>query len=489
MNTEKFNLVDEDWIPVLMKDGKNRRVSLRDVFVQGEDIADLSLVAYERVAVMRFLICVAMAAFEEGALKDEKDWREAKGKMCSTVDRYLDKWHERFNFFGQHAFMQPDGLTATKPSQLEKLFPHRASGNNGTLFDHAILSSNKNISVEDWPIGMLTYLNYSAGGRHAQCVWSGKLTDGSVTAGPCREKSMVQTYLVGDTLKESVWLNLVTDQMVAMLPSALRGHPFWECESLQRNCIKPPYGANTLLGRLVPLSRVMKFEFGSEELPLGEGLKYAALPEARETMAAVYAKEDTKNNATVATYVSVSSEEMPWRNLQAILSLSNQYGVLTLRHLHSLAENNSQNIVTLWCGGLVADQAKDIAVGEWRSAFRVGTIDDYHLKIYQEGVDFAKEVANKRVFGAAKSYCKAMMMDKVEVITQPVRRLFWEMLNKQQPILQALAFEEKGSMTDWRKMVGETARQAFTQVCPQTTGRQLTAFVNGLSKLNFKKEN
>ena len=105
--------------------------------------------------------------------------------------------------------MQPDGLTAAKPSGIEKLFPHRASGNNGTLFDHDILSSEKHLVVEDWPVGMLTYLNYAAGGQHPKCHWSGAETSVSVTAGPSREKSMVQTFAVGESLSETVWIESI----------------------------------------------------------------------------------------------------------------------------------------------------------------------------------------------------------------------------------------------------------------------------------------
>lgn len=489
MTTEKFNLIDEVWLPVLMKDGSCRRVSLREVFDEKSDVADLSLVAYERISVMRFLICLALAAFEEGELKDEAAWKAAREKLSSRVNVYLDKWHDRFNFFGEHAFMQPDGLTATKMSGLEKIFPHRASGNNGTLFDHAILSREKNLVVEDWPIGMLTYLNYAAGGQHPKCVWSGVETSVSVSAGPSREKSMAQTFVIGGSLTETVWLNLITDQMIAQLPSPVLGRPFWESNDLQQGTIKSPFGVNTLLGRLVPLSRVMKFSPGCEQIPLGEGLKYSPLPESREPMASVYLKKSTKKDELVETYVSVSAEEMPWRNLRAILSVSERYGTLTLRHLNSLASDVPERVVSLWCGGLVGDQAKNVAVVEWRTALQVGAITDFHLTVYQSGVDFAKEVSDKRIYSASKAYCEAMKLDGTDSVARPVRRLFWDALNRKQAILQDLAFAEKGRMEDWKTEVCKTVREAFTSACPHATGRQLEAFAKGLAKLYFKKEN
>ena len=58
-----YNLIDEPWIPVLMKDGTNRSVSLGEIFADSDGaIADLALNPYERVAVFRLLLCIAQAA-------------------------------------------------------------------------------------------------------------------------------------------------------------------------------------------------------------------------------------------------------------------------------------------------------------------------------------------------------------------------------------------------------------------------------------------
>ena len=139
-------------------------------------------------------------------------------------------------------------------------------------------------------------------------------------------------------------------------------------------------------------------------------------------------------------------------------------------------------------------KAKDVAVVEWRTALQIGTITDYHLAIYQNGVDFAKEVSDNRIDSASKAYCEAMKIDmkdpvKVDSVARPVRRLFWDALNRKQTILQELAFAEKGRMDDWTDEVCKTAREAFKSACPHATGRQLEAFAKGLAKLYFKKEN
>ena len=74
-----MNLVKEPWIPVVMQDGKPARVSLRDAFAKGEDIADLAANPCQRIALMRLLICVAQAALD--GPKDEEDWLACKPRL------------------------------------------------------------------------------------------------------------------------------------------------------------------------------------------------------------------------------------------------------------------------------------------------------------------------------------------------------------------------------------------------------------------------
>lgn len=489
MKTDRFNLIDEDWIPVLMVDGTCRRASLHDIFSKGSGIADLSMVAYERISVMRLLICIAMAALDVDDLKDEEAWLTAREKVSPAVLDYFEKWHDRFNFYGEHAFMQPDDLSSEPNACLAKLFPHRASGNNGTLFDHAAVSANKNIPVEDVPIGMLTYLNYSAGGRHAKCMWTGVSTEATVTAGPCREKSMLQTYLVGGTVLDTVWSNLITGKMMTLLPSTALGRPFWEFDSLDRGKLQKESISHALCGRLVPLSRVMKFLPDRDEFVMGEGLKYAPLPESRDPMGAVIARYDAKSKSEVDTYVSASVEEMPWRNLWGILSMEEKHGTITLRHISTLAERDPDSVVSIWCGGLVGDQAKDVAVVEWRTSLQAGLIGEGELQVYKSGIESSKLASDKLLYGAAKVYCLEMKIDGVGVVLQPARRFFWESLEKEQHRLQALAFEGRGTMDDWKALTLSVAREAFRRACPHATGRQLEAYVRGCGMLNFKKEN
>jgi len=502
MQSELFNLTDEAWIPVLFHDGKNRMVSLREVFSGDESIADLALNPYERIAVMRLLICIAMAALDdEKHLENEETWLQCLPDLSGLALEYLSKWHDRFNLYGEHAFLQPDDLTADEEAKRprDKLFLHLSSGNNDTLYDHRALEDNREISDAHLAVGLLTYLNFSAGGQHSKCFWSGKETSVSVSAAPCREKSMLHTMILGEHLLKTIWLNLITKAMSDTLPQKQRGRPFWEFENLSRSQVEGKELEKTLLGRLVPLSRVIKLTRGERQCMLGEGLKYDSLSlkydslsMAREVMGTKILKKDAKGIDT-ESYVSASTSKQPWRDLQTILNYSKRYSALTLQHLNSIP---NQEYFMIWCGGLVADQAKDEAVVEWSAKLSTGLLDDRVLESYQNGIEFADQVA-RRLNQAAEIYageCKGFDPKKknfkerqnlTSAYAIPAERWYWNELSIRQPMLVDIAEEnDNRKMSDWRELVRTMAREAYEYACPKMTGRQIMAYVKGLETLN-----
>ena len=496
MQSELFNLADEPWIPVLFHNGQNRMVSLREVFSGDESIADLALNPYERIAVMRLLICIAIAALDDKKhLENEETWLQCLPDLSGLTLEYLSKWHDRFNLYGKHAFLQPDDLTtATEKAKAprDKLFPHLASGSNNTLYDHRAVEDNREISDAQLAVGLLTYLNFSAGGQHSKCFWSSKETSVSVSAAPCREKSMLHTMILGEHLLKTIWLNLITKDMSNKLPQNKRGRPFWELENLSRSQVEGKGFEKTLLGRLVPLSRVIKLTHGERLCMLGEGLKYDSLPLAREVMGTTILKKDAKGIET-ESYVSASTSKQPWRDLQAILNKSNRCGTLIMQHLNSIP---NQEYFMIWCGGLVADQAKDEAVVEWSAKLSTGLLDDRVLESYQNGIEFADQVA-RRLNQAAEIYageCKGFDPKKknfkerqnlTSAYAIPAERWYWNELSIRQPMLVDIAEEnDNRKMSDWRELVRTMAREAYEYACPKMTGRQIMAYVKGLETLN-----
>lgn len=493
-----FNLVAEPWIPVIMDDGSRKHVSLLTIFTGNEPIADLAANPYERIALIRLLICIAMAALGKENLTDETSWQKCRTILPDLSIAYLRSWQHRFNLYGEHAFMQPDDLLAKENGKApcDKLFLHFASGNNATLFDHHASSDYRVSSDDQLAIALLCYLNFSAGGQHAKCLWSSQETSVSVSLCPCREKSMLHTMIIGRDLLSTIWLNLLTGDMLNSLPHKELGRPIWEMTNLTRALVEGKGIERTLLGRLVPFSRVVKLIRNDRTCVMGEGLKYEQLPASREIMASVYKKEDSNGNET-QSYVSASLAKQPWRDLQAILAQKEHCGTLVLGHLKYMPQDSE---FVLWTGGLVASQGKNEALVEWSARLASSLLLENNLIIYQSGIEYADKWARKlrsatedyaaRVKGFDGSKKKPMERATLSAAyAQPAERFFWDDLAAHQQVLVDLA-EDPANHTDvtWHSQVKKSARNAFAHACPRMNGRQMSAYVRALKRLVEKKE-
>ena len=93
MNEREFNLVDEPWICVLRKDLQVDTLSLRDVFLHGQDYLDLGGENQpQNFAVLRLLIALAYTIFsrvdENGKAMDIAEITDPD----EAADEILRRW-------------------------------------------------------------------------------------------------------------------------------------------------------------------------------------------------------------------------------------------------------------------------------------------------------------------------------------------------------------------------------------------------------------
>lgn len=517
MNDENaYNLIDEPWIPVLMRDGKNGSVSLGEVFADADGtIADLALNPYERVAVFRLLLCIAQAALGPERLKDEREWKAVKNDIGPAGTLYLKKWNDRFFLYGPHAFMQPDDVETVQGtakqqfnSTVSKLCFACATGENSTLFDHEAFNRNRGLSDSERAVSFLVFQSFSAGGRFSQCRWNGTLTPSnnnegkpnSVWSAPCRENDMLFSILIGDNLLESIWMNLLTADMLASGQIKF-GVPIWEQGNLTREAVD--FATWTYLGHLVPLSRIAKLFPGDNGIVLGEGLVYPTLnPNKdkkmqgkrsygwREPMATV-----KPNGDDLPDYVSSDPTRLPWRDLASILAVDGNNGsksALALQHCGSLADEKE---FVLWMGGLCTDQAKDIAVVEWTARLSLEWLEDPQINRYKNKIDLSDKQATA-LYLACKTYALFVKTsppteaiknkDETKLVSPfstPAERAYWDILA--QPANQRLVqnVESKTYWDDWKDATRRAAEEAYRRACPAMNARQMEAFAQGFAKL------
>lgn len=524
MNDENaYNLIDEPWIPMLMRDGTNRSVSLGEVFADADGmIADLALNPYERVAVFRLLLCIAQAALGPDRLKDEAGWLAAKDAVGPVSTDYLKKWHDRFFLYGPHAFLQPDEVKlqepkkTTKPEKtdtdsskignasISKLCLARSSGNNSTLFDHGASDQNRTLVDSERAVCLLVFQSFSSGGRFSQCIWDGSLTpaNGSAYSSPCRESDMLFSIMLGEHLLDSVWLNLLTKNMLNSAKIDW-GFPVWECDKLSRSQLQSL--GFTYLGHLVPVSRIVKQVNRESQIILGEGVVYPTLnPDQknpkkrpfgwREPMAAV--KQDATGNPS---YIASSPARLPWRELASLLAVHGSHGstsAFALRHRDSLRDEKE---FVLWTGGLCTDQAKDVDTVEWSARLSALLLEDSAMQQYQNSIARADRQSTALYF-ACKVYALTMKTpdpsksirksDEVRLVSPysvPAERAYWDILaqTENQKLVQDV--KSKTYKDGWAKATRKAAEEAYRRACPAMTARQMEAFAQGFARLGVRQ--
>lgn len=136
--SDSFDLVSRPWIRVRSASGVEE-VSLREVFARAHQLTSLAgeLVTQD-AAILRLLLAILHRAVGSGPGHPVEWWKvmwEAPALPTEAIDRYLDRWADRFNLLDDHApFLQVAGLSAAKTSGLVKLVSDVPDGEGAKLF-------------------------------------------------------------------------------------------------------------------------------------------------------------------------------------------------------------------------------------------------------------------------------------------------------------------------------------------------------------------
>lgn len=489
-----MNLVTDPWIPVILQDGTSKLISLTDVFSLGEEIRDLNATPHERISLMRLLICIAQVALD--GPDTQEDWEECFDLIPEAALRYLEKWKESFELFGNgKRFLQFSNLSPHEKTENEanspatKLDVSLATGNNPTLFDNAAAGEARQLSKSRLAIILLTHQNFSVGGRIGVAVWNGLETpgEGSSSHAPCTG-SIVHSLIRGQSLIQTIHLNLISKESAQHLHGDKGwGKPVWELMPISladepsiQNATK------TYLGRLVPLSRSV-YLLDNSKIILANGLTYPPYPAFRETTTTVFIHKEEP------TLLTMSQGKAAWRELHSILVINknnqNQLGGPIV-----LSNVTGQKNIDLWTGSLNTKQAKILDAIE--SSFHIPSnmFSEFGRKIYEEGVNYASQWASVLSF-AIETYLKKMRGEKVE--KEQIKKIniksssqFWTTVENGVFLLLELVKDPTPLGTgydyrpsNWGKYIQEKAIAAYTMACPHATPRQIEAFATGKNKL------
>lgn len=467
-------------------------MSLEDFFAQSHTISDLVLSAPERISVMRLLICIVQRALN--GPEDRDDWEDCLDDIPGAAMEYLQKWRSAFNLIGEDgAFLQVQNVQPEKADswkELNTISLSSAKGNNPTLFDNAAGSVRLN-SLAQIAIDLITFQNFAPCGTIGVVKWDGKQTPSNAQTSPCAIKSAIHLFVTGDTILETIWLNLCTREEVQPFRGGW-GVPVWElmpkgCDD--ENAVKNT--TTTYLGRLVPVSRVVKLSADARRCLVASAVSYPTFSDKSEllyfesSMTMVMSKDDKR------TVIGASLDKAMWRNLPALLHRFTKDGKTFSR----LDEDDLPNHYGVWVGAVVYDQAKLLGIMEdyfeHLGKGDVGVSADKVQAILMKMADSGWLALND----ALKAYYVILNnpINKSHNVNDAASKNYWgKLISYKQLYLRTLssAAEDvekyEALRNSWISAICKTAGETFELMAPHDGVRELSAWAKARQLLATK---
>lgn len=483
----RFNLIDEPWIPIV----DVGLVSLKALFSQS-DYRALGGNPVQKIALTKLLLAIAQAATTP---KDDDDWAElgANG-MASKCLAYLDQWHDRFYLYGDKPFLQMPAIQAAGIQSYGTVLAEIATGNTTVLTQSHI---EKQLSDADKALLLLTLMGFGLGGKKTDnsvvlsSGYKGKSNDkGKASTGKPGAAvgfmGFLHSFLMGQSIIESLWLNLLTHDHLQQLPiySSGLGIPPWEEMPTGEACETAKIMQNSLMGRLLPLSRFCLLT--KNGLHYSEGIAHQGY---KESMVDPSVSVDFSGKTPKAIWVD--PEKRPWRFLTALLEFVTQTGTQGFDCYHLrlglLRARTKVNALGIWSGGLRVNSN----AGE---QYVSGT-DDYVESVIMLPQNILGETwfANlklemaeleqlaKIVYSATLNFFKTQNSEG-KAQAGIASNLFWQLCERKFQDLVNVC-ENADQVKALRSQFAGFANQAYDRFCPKDTARQLDAWAKNRPNL------
>ncbi|WP_066082223.1 type I-E CRISPR-associated protein Cse1/CasA [Pseudoclavibacter albus] len=325
-----FNLIDEPWVLVELLDGSTSELGLAEVFSQAHEIRRLQgELASQDFAMLRVLLAILYRALDPVPQGDPiGGWDEFYHLEELPIDpivTYLETWRERFDLCGPTPFLQTAELRNSKDEwkSLSLIVPD--SDPDGALF--TMRSELNTLSLAEAARWLVHCQAYDPSGIKMGAVGDPRVKGGKgypIGIGWCGW--LGGTWIEGDTLRETLLLNLVLDRQ----PRSRRDIPIWEETSLpvtERDVEER--GPHGLLGLLTwPQRRLrLRVEDGVATAVLvanGDPIDYLT-QNVNEVMTPWRFSEPQTTKAKAVRYMprALSGERAMWRGLSTLLPHGN----------------------------------------------------------------------------------------------------------------------------------------------------------------------
>lgn len=218
-----FNLIDQPWIPVIRQDGSASELGLRDLLLEARAIREIGGESPLVIASIYRLLLALLHRIHNGPA-DSRAWHRLwqEGWDAAAIVDYLERWHERFDLFHPEQPFYQMADPRMEPRSVTAMIHEAASGNNATLFDHHVDDLPISLTPAEAARRLLAVVNYGLSGP---CNPQMKLY---FTGGPCVDGILF--LALGDTLHETLTLNLLPYPTDEAMPHTAQDRPVWEAD-------------------------------------------------------------------------------------------------------------------------------------------------------------------------------------------------------------------------------------------------------------------
>ena len=485
---EQINLCDYPWIPIA---GDRQRRSLFQLFSESS-IRRLAGNAVDKIVVLRFLLCIVHAAIE---IPDDDAWQALTNeKIASAALQYLRDHHDCFEMYGEHPFLQFPQLKELGGSEdpFGGLMVNVADGNKVVLTEW---SQFRELSQAERIMLLLRSACYACGGKKYDkniCLSKGVVKKATGRGGTLLGfAGYLHSYLVGDTLLDTLHLNLLTQKDVEALnafPNGM-GRPFWEVMPQgEQDATSDNYRA-TYQGELFPIDKFLLFT--EKGVVKTDGIAYPSYKDGLVDPALTVFSSG-KDLKTLWT----KTDTRPWRDLPAVLafleSQDRRSPFFVSMGMNKLNESRATQ-ATVWTGGMEVSSnsgeqylsgKNDYVEAEFTMPLHF--LDDNRFRRYKEMMQDVDDCA-KRVYACVSNYYKKLAQDGAGIAASAKTAFLERMESRAQGIID-LAFsdcDEEAIREEKGKWFGLLC-QVFDEFCPHTTPRQMTGWVE--TSPSFQKQ-
>jgi CRISPR system Cascade subunit CasA len=498
MMKPSFNLVDEPWIPVANKG----EISLWQVFSES-GFRDLGGSSVTKIAFMKLLLAIGQAV---GTPSDDAQWKSLGWQGLATrCQDYLEKWHDRFDLYGEAPFLQMPDIASAKKQSYGAVLPQIATGNTTVLTQ---IQVEQNLSDAQKARLLVSLSGFALGGKKTdnsvvlQSRYQGKSNEkgrpSTGRPGPSvAYMGLLHSFYLQGSIRKTVWANLLTLKDIeesGFFPSGVGIAP-WEKMPRTEDCNTARELKTSFMGRLVSLCR---FCFLAEDgLHYSEGLAHEnyAAGIVDPTVSVDFASKKPR-------VLWTNPERRPWRELTSLLGFLGQqrkggFDCLQLRAAGRRILRHAET-VGVWSGGLrVSSNAGEqyvsggddvVASSVWLSC---SELDDVWFQQLSTEMDVLNEMS-KILYGSTARFYKEQKSDGGGIAAQAAN-VFWQLSERHcQELVDACDNDPESTKRrqSLRKTFAGYVHGVYDQYCQHHTARQVDAWAKHRPHLArfFKQE-